>query len=75
MSEAPPLGAAAEPEADPLSVSLVSFCTSRKKLALRRNLGRTIRGALPPAGAGTGTYRAVGSAGRRGIITDKVFTR
>ena len=47
MSKAPPLGAEAEPEAHPLSVSLVSFCTSRKKLALRRNLGRTIRGALP----------------------------
>ena len=52
MSKAPPFGAAAEPEADPLSVSLVSFCTSRKKLALRRNLERTISGALPPVGAG-----------------------
>ena len=34
VSKAPPFGAEAEPESHPLSVSLVSFCTSRKKLAL-----------------------------------------
>ena len=53
VSEAPPLGAEAEPEAHPLSRPLVPFGRFRKELALRRNLGRTISGAYPACRGGT----------------------
>ena len=51
MSKAPPLGAEVEPEANPLSRPLVPFGRRRKELGPEAEIS-------PPAGAGTGTYRA-----------------
>ena len=59
MSEAPPLGAEAEPEAHPLSRPLVPFGRCRKELALPGETGKRLLGRDPAS------RRVLGTPGRK----------